>query len=48
MDGYNCTQQSEKLAYETQRHYLKANRAKLMPELNPFNIIMRSLCEDIS
>jgi hypothetical protein len=47
MDGYNCTQQSEKLAYETQRHYLNANRAKLMPELNSFNIVMRSLCNDV-
>ncbi len=47
MDGYNCMQQSEKLAYETQRQYLTANRAQLMPELNQFNIIMRSLCEDI-
>jgi hypothetical protein len=44
MDGYNCARQSEKLAYETQRDYLVANKAKLMPELDSFNIVMRSLC----
>lgn len=44
MDGYNCAEESEKLAYETQRDYLKAMKAKLLPELNAFNIIMRSLC----
>ena len=44
MDGYNCAQESEKLAYETQRDYLKAKNARLLPELNAFNIVMRSLC----
>ncbi|MGH1485588.1 MAG: DUF6647 family protein [Cellvibrionaceae bacterium] len=44
MDGYNCARESERLAYETQRDYLKANKAKLMPELDSFNIVMRSMC----
>lgn len=44
MGAYNCSQESEKLAYETQRDYLEANKAELMPELNGFNIAMRSLC----
>ena len=44
MDGYNCVQESEKLAYELQVAYLQQNNAKLMPELNQFNIVMRSIC----
>lgn len=44
MDGYNCVQESEKLAYEIQRAYLEQNNAKLMPELSQFNIVSRSLC----
>ena len=44
MDGYNCVQESEKLAYDLQVVYLEQNNAKLMPELDPFNIIMRSIC----
>ncbi|MFT5118275.1 MAG: hypothetical protein ACI9NY_001813 [Kiritimatiellia bacterium] len=47
MDDYNCIQESEKLAYEVQRQYLTANSAKLMPELDSFNIMMRSFCEDV-
>lgn len=44
MDGYNCARESERLAYETQRVYLERNQVELMPELNHFNIVMRSLC----
>ena len=44
MGDYNCARESEKLAYETQRHYLEANKAQLMPELDSFNIVMRSMC----
>lgn len=44
MSGYNCTQESERLAYETQRQYLEANKVALMPELDRFNIVMRSVC----
>jgi hypothetical protein len=47
MDGYDCARESEQLAYETQRDYLIANKAKLMPELDSFNIIMRSLCSSL-
>lgn len=44
MDGYNCARESERLAYETQRVYLERNQVELMPELDNFNIVMRSLC----
>ncbi len=45
VDTFQCSQQSEKLAYETQRQYLlDKNVAKLMPELNEFNITMLSRC----
>ncbi|MGH1438960.1 MAG: DUF6647 family protein [Cellvibrionaceae bacterium] len=44
MDGYNCARESERLAYETQRVYLESNQVELMPELDQFNIVMRSLC----
>jgi len=44
MDGYNCARESERLAYETQRDYLQSNQVELMPELDQFNIVMRSLC----
>lgn len=44
MDSYSCIRESERLAYETQRIYLESNGAELMPELNAFNIAMRSLC----
>ena len=40
----DCVRAKEKLAYETQRDYLIANKAKLMPELSEFNIVMRSIC----
>ena len=46
MDSYNCIRESEKLAYDTQRQYLVANKAELMPELDPFNVLMRSLCDE--
>ncbi len=45
VDTFQCSQQSEKLAYETQRLYLlDKNVAELMPELNAFNIAMLSRC----
>ena len=44
MDGYNCARESERLAYETQKQYLQANNAELLPELDAFNILMRSMC----
>lgn len=44
MDGYNCARESERLAYETQREYLELNKVELMPELDRFNIVMRSMC----
>jgi len=44
MDGYSCARESERLAYETQRDYLESNQVELMPELDRFNIVMRSLC----
>jgi Mlc titration factor MtfA (ptsG expression regulator) len=47
MDGYSCIRASERLAYETQRHYLNANKAQLIPELDDFNIVMHSFCEEI-
>lgn len=47
LDSYSCIRASEKLAYETQRQFLLANNADLMPELNEFNILMRSMCDDI-
>lgn len=46
MDGYSCIRESERLAYQTQRLYLESNHAPLMPELNNFNIAMRSLCRN--
>jgi len=45
VDTYRCSQQAEKLAYDVQLIYLQQNNAtKLMPEVNPFNIMMLSLC----
>lgn len=44
MDKFACIRQSEELAYETQRQYLKANNAPMTPELDPFNTYIRSLC----
>ncbi len=45
VNTFQCSQQSEKLAYETQRLYLlDKNVAELMPELNAFNITMLSRC----
>ncbi len=45
VNSFQCSQQSEKLAYNTQRLYLlDKNVAKLMPELNEFNITMLSRC----
>lgn len=45
MDDYYCVRESERLAYETQRTYLESNQVALMPELDRFNIMMRSLCQ---
>jgi len=45
VDHYHCAQQSEKLAYATQRAYLEANNVQqLMPELERFNVAMNSVC----
>lgn len=44
MDGYSCVRESEQLAYDVQRQYLIANKAKVLPELNEFNTLMMSMC----
>lgn len=44
MNGYNCRQESERLAYKIQRRFLESNKAQLMPELGEFNINARSAC----
>lgn len=47
MDDYACIRESEKMAYNIQRDYLTANKAAVMPELDPFNVLVRSLCDTL-
>jgi len=47
MEEYSCIGELEVLAYATQKQYLLANGAKVMAELDPFNVFMRSFCEEI-
>lgn len=44
MEKFNCIRESEELAYNIQRQYLESNKIEMLPELDPFNIYMRSLC----
>ena len=44
MEKMTCIRESEELAYNIQREYLRANNIELMAELDPFNIYMRSMC----
>ena len=41
---FACIRQSEELAYDVQRKFLNTNNIDLMPELDPFNSYMRTLC----
>ncbi len=41
---FTCIRESEELAYNVQRQFLKTNNIALMPELDPFNSYMRSIC----
>ena len=44
MEQFACIRESEELAYKIQRQYLESNKIELLPELDPFNIYMRSMC----
>ncbi|BFM08675.1 DUF6647 family protein [Halioxenophilus aromaticivorans] len=44
MEKFACIRASEELAYNIQRQYLEGNKVELLPELDPFNVYMRSMC----
>jgi hypothetical protein len=44
LSSYECKNQAEQLAYETQKHFLQSMKATLTLEMNPLHVALSSAC----